>query len=611
MEKNKTENCQKENYELEDWKLENKKFVFYYKRQLAPIIESEADFEAMMTKLKEKLPITIRINISSNHWKVLCSQFIDNSLISKLNLGSDLMKFEKKDMTNLELYRNTVFSLNIPRFELKKSKEFATLHQLIYKFSESGVISRQEAVSMIPPFVLGIEKGDLLFDMCAAPGSKTGQFLEKLYFDYDYQSESALEDDVGAVIANDNNFRRAHMMTYQLKRLNTAGMLIVNHDASRFPHINRTDPVFFDKILADVPCSSDAVLRKLPSKWKEWGLKDGNSLHKLQLNILRKGVALLKKNGLIVYSTCSLNPIENEAVVAQVMRENEGKLQIVDCSALFEGSDIKIRQGLLEWKVYKEKEGELVEAKLEEVDDKLEKSKFAGEKEELKAMGLNNCMRILPHDSDTSGFFITLFKRLVEPDVFPKKKEAKSNKSNVFFVNEVDKELLEIIKEKYGLKESFKLDQLVTLSDKPKKLNFISKGVKNLLDLGGRSVLTIVNLGVKMFELDKMTKNDGRLFRVCQDGIRVLLPFMSKLKYFTDLETFKFILEKETVDYRDIPDKKLVEDIEKSEDNLVVCYDDGKVVEPLCCRKRNYALIMMISKEDLYRLRLHFLNQLS
>jgi 16S rRNA C967 or C1407 C5-methylase (RsmB/RsmF family) len=102
------------------------------------------------------------------------------------------------------------------------------------------------------------------------------------------------------------------MMTHQLKRLNTAGMMVVSHDAQFFPTIWKDDEekVQFTKILCDVPCSSDAVLRKLPNKWKNWSPKEAYYLHRLQLQIAKRAFSVLKVGGTLIYSTCSLNPIE-------------------------------------------------------------------------------------------------------------------------------------------------------------------------------------------------------------------------------------------------------------------------------------------------------------
>lgn len=137
--------------------------------------------------------------------------------------------------------------------------------------------------------------------------------MEVFYKNYDYLNPESIENDTGFVIANDNSWDRAYMMIHQLKRLNTAGMVVVSHDAQQFPAINSEDGesrILFDKILCDVPCSSDAVLRKLPHRWKIWSPKDSFHLHKLQLQILKKGISLLKVGGIIIYSTCSLNPTE-------------------------------------------------------------------------------------------------------------------------------------------------------------------------------------------------------------------------------------------------------------------------------------------------------------
>ena len=79
------------------------------------------------------------------------------------------------------------------------------------------------------------------------------------------------------------------------------------------------DKFQYDKILCDVPCSGDGATRKLPIKWVKWHTSDGHVLHPLQLSIVMKGLNMLKRGGLLVYSTCSLNPIENEAVVAALM----------------------------------------------------------------------------------------------------------------------------------------------------------------------------------------------------------------------------------------------------------------------------------------------------
>lgn len=119
----------------------------------------------------------------------------------------------------------------------------------------------------------------------------------------------------GCVIANDADYNRAQMLIHQIKRACTAGIAAINHPGQFLPELylkkmNHLKERFqFDKILCDVPCSGDGATRKLPIKWTNWHTSDGMVLHPLQLAIVMKGVNLLKRGGLLVYSTCSLNPI--------------------------------------------------------------------------------------------------------------------------------------------------------------------------------------------------------------------------------------------------------------------------------------------------------------
>ena len=71
--------------------------------------------------------------------------------------------------------------------------------------------------------------------------------------------------------------------------------------------------------MVDVPCSGDGAIRKLPNRWKIWNCKDGQELHPIQLELLQRAIELTKVGGVIVYSTCSLNPIENEAVITEAL----------------------------------------------------------------------------------------------------------------------------------------------------------------------------------------------------------------------------------------------------------------------------------------------------
>jgi 16S rRNA C967 or C1407 C5-methylase (RsmB/RsmF family) len=113
--------------------------------------------------------------------------------------------------------------------------------------------------------------------------------------------------------------------------------MVVNHDAQGMPNLRvKSDDgtgyewLEYDRILADVPCSGDGTMRKNPDVWQNWKYKNTLSLHAMQLRISLRGLEMLKTGGKMVYSTCSMSPIEDEAVVAALIAKSEGALRLVD-----------------------------------------------------------------------------------------------------------------------------------------------------------------------------------------------------------------------------------------------------------------------------------------
>ena len=207
---------------------------------------------------------------------------------------------------------------------------------------------------MLPPLLSDIKSHHTVFDMCAAPGSKTAQILELIMSDHlKTQGKSNSVAPKGLVVANDADHKRAYLLTHQLHRLNTANTVVINHYAQVYPNlfnkkIKGSDQRFqFDRVLCDVPCSSDAAIRKMPQKWAVWNPKNSHSLHSLQLKILERGLEVLKVGGKLSYSTCSLNPIENEAVVAAALKRYPGLIRLVKVQL----PGFRFQEGLKTWKV--------------------------------------------------------------------------------------------------------------------------------------------------------------------------------------------------------------------------------------------------------------------
>lgn len=388
---------------------ENEKWEKYYRDQN---IIPESEFEEFKKACQSPLPLTFRITGSRKHASEILEMFKERHLkyLSDLKFEGELIPTPKA----LEFYPNEMaWQIEVAKGVMRKDESFAKTQRFLVIETEVGNISRQEAVSMIPPLVLDVQSHHKVLDMCAAPGSKTAQLIEALHADTDSPS--------GFVVANDSDYKRAHMLVHQVKRLNSPNMIVVNHDAQLFPKTRLGgDFVKFDRILADVPCSGDGTMRKNVQIWNKWQLGDGLGLNPLQYKILQRGIDLLAEGGKLVYSTCSLNPIENEAVVAHALRKNKN-IRVVKT----ELPGLKSRPGMKSWTVI----GKDGQEKKRGEDEAYYDGYFppSGEEE----MNLEDCIRVYPHLQNTGGFFITVIEKL-ESSATPEqpKKKAKTESTS-------------------------------------------------------------------------------------------------------------------------------------------------------------------------------------
>jgi 16S rRNA C967 or C1407 C5-methylase (RsmB/RsmF family) len=121
--------------------------------------------------MKEKLPCVFRINIANKYWREYRDHLTDNDFLKNMLEGEDNgIKITAKNLTNLPGVRDLIFNINIPRVELKKNENLSKFHKFIQNSVDAGLISRQEAVSMIPPILMEVNPSDKVLDTCAAPG---------------------------------------------------------------------------------------------------------------------------------------------------------------------------------------------------------------------------------------------------------------------------------------------------------------------------------------------------------------------------------------------------------------------------------------------------------
>jgi tRNA (cytosine34-C5)-methyltransferase len=390
----------------------SKNFDFYYKSQN---IVPESEFEEFAEILLRPLPSSFRITEASAERNIVQAR-LENEAKREFFTSNNMY------LSQLPWYPGGLgWQMSLPRQELRKVDELKSLHQWIIGLNDNGLITRQEAVSMIPPLLLDVQPDHFVLDMCASPGSKTSQMLEALHAREVNQIVPR-----GLIVANDNDSKRAYMLVHQLNRLRSTNIVITCHDAQMFPNFMKKRGGLFDRVLADVPCSGDGTARKNVEVFGRFSPSSGLGLHTMQLNIAMRGLELLKTGGYMVYSTCSFNPIENEAVVAEIIRRGRGTVEIVDVSSKLPG--LITSPGLLTWKVIdqfynpwdsylqsqlrSEKDGDAF-ASVPKHRRKFVKSLFPPESVEVARdqLHLDRCIRLLPHKQDTGGFFVALLHK--------------------------------------------------------------------------------------------------------------------------------------------------------------------------------------------------------
>lgn len=171
---------------------------------------------------------------------------------------------------------------------------------------EEGKIYLQSLSSMVPPIVLKPMPNEKILDLTAAPGSKTTQIV-------------AMMENKGYVLANELDALRCERLKFNVQK---QGAKIVEINNGRGEVIGKKYEEYFDKVLLDAPCSGEGrFLANDPKTYRSWSLKTVKELSKLQKKLLRSAYQAVKKNGEIVYSTCTLNKAENEDVLKWAIEE--------------------------------------------------------------------------------------------------------------------------------------------------------------------------------------------------------------------------------------------------------------------------------------------------
>jgi NOL1/NOP2/sun family putative RNA methylase len=175
-----------------------------------------------------------------------------------------------------------------------------------------GFYSIQEAAAQIPATLFTNLKGRTVLDACAAPGGKAVQLAD-------------LIGNTGVLVALDVRKRRLAALANHLERCHVANTVVYELDARQTARLK----LKFDRVLVDAPCSGNFATDK--NWFKRRTLKDVERNARLQREILAEAVACLSDDGELVYSTCSLEPEENEVNMNWVVRHLNLQIEEVDC----------------------------------------------------------------------------------------------------------------------------------------------------------------------------------------------------------------------------------------------------------------------------------------
>ena len=172
-------------------------------------------------------------------------------------------------------------------------------------YYQAGLYYLQEPSAMTPASRLPIEPGDFVLDLCAAPGGKATAL-------------GAALNDTGFLLANDISTSRARALLRNLELFGMKNMLVTDEKPAK---LAQRFPAFFNKILLDAPCSGEGMFRKEEALARDWTPEKSAELSDIQKDLVLKAADMLRPGGMLLYSTCTFSPEENEQTIEYLLQE--------------------------------------------------------------------------------------------------------------------------------------------------------------------------------------------------------------------------------------------------------------------------------------------------
>jgi tRNA (cytosine49-C5)-methyltransferase len=269
------------------------------------LLFAEEELQEILTVLSCKRPTTLRVNT--------------------LKITTEAFEQEAKSagvILSPIVYLKDAYILDTPDL-----KTFTSLPLYV-----DGHCYVQSLSSMIPPLILDPKPNETILDIAAAPGSKTTQMAM-------YMQNS------GSIVANDSS----HIRIYKLEaNLKTQGVTNTMVKKGLGQLIWQEYKDYFDKTLVDVPCSMEGrILTTDPKTYAHWSTGKVKELSHTQRFLLRSALTATKPGGILVYSTCTLSPEENEGVISWLHEKEPGSFTVEEIDLT---DEIPQKPGITKWK---------------------------------------------------------------------------------------------------------------------------------------------------------------------------------------------------------------------------------------------------------------------
>lgn len=275
--------------------------------------------EQFLSRLRKIIPQEkLESVLEALNSKTIPSIRVNTFKITPRQLSQRVLKNEI-DLQRVSWNQNAFTVLNKTQRELTELEEY-----------KQGLFYIQNLSSMIPALVIDPKPSEKILDIAAAPGSKTTQM-------------ALLMHNKGEIVANDMSRGRVFKLISNLKE-----QAVTNTRVTQLPGqtLWKQYPEYFDKTLVDVPCSMEGRINLTePKTYQDWSLGKIRALVPRQQYLLRSAISATKPGGIIVYSSCTLAPEENEGVIDWILKKEQDAVEVEK----IEIPNLELEAGITYW----------------------------------------------------------------------------------------------------------------------------------------------------------------------------------------------------------------------------------------------------------------------